>query len=444
MERVLRLLQAGDHRQALVRLWVLGSDGRLLREWERVQAARTKGLTDAMTQAVERMRHRLDKPGELALAVVQAAPLELMGALDEHVASTQARYNRAATAGRESLVRQENGRDCWLVPVVLQARRLASLNKQVGSLGTWVRRHVVLQTRTAHGLRVVLHVSRSALDESLAGLWLQQSPSLKVWIGHFDDGADVTWEKDRWRTRCVEPGDARQASLIASVQAAQDAGAHIMVLPEFTLDLDHRRALARLLRSAAPGSLALVVAGSFHEPVGETAFNTAPLYAANGRAVLTHRKLRVFGSPDQGAEDVSLGDSIQVLATPVGCMTVLICKDFMDADATVESLLTEVPVDWVLVPSFGDEKTIRAHKERAKALAVVKTGTSTVVAQTLNTAVPREGPPTECVRGFGHAAGRGKPEPQVGDAGGLVVFGLLPQPPASIGAGQRPALKRIK
>lgn len=275
-----------------------------------------------------------------------------------------------------------------------------------------------------------------------------QESALKVWIGHFNDVADVQWARSgigNWRTTGVEPKAVREQSLLTAVDCAADAGANIIVFPEFTLDLEQRQVLRRHPRAA----LLMVVAGSFHEAEGAMTFNTAPLYSGDtGEVLLTHRKLRIFGDliqgENHGAEQVDLGDAIHVLVTPIGCMTVLICKDFLDVHASVESLLTEVPVDWVLVPSFGDERTIHAHRAKAKTLAIVKTGTHTVIAQTQNTAIKPVPPPTECVRGFGHAAGCDKPEPQVGEAGGLVTFALSQQLAVEKPKPTSPSLTRIK
>lgn len=443
MKRVEQLLQKHDYRQALVRLWVLGSEGPRLNDWER-----NRGNDRIFAARISQFRTELEHPESISAQRIEAAPLALIRALDEHVAGGDVgTYNRASRGGRETLARQENGMGYWLVPVVLATRRLAKLNKQVGNLGAWFHRHVVLPCTSAHGLRVTFSLSQSAVDDALARLWEQEHPAIKVWIGHFNDVAEVKWAHNQignLRMTRVEPQEVRNASLLATLKTAADAGAHIVVFPEFTLDLDQRRFLIKHLRDNSIPSLVLLVAGSFHEPVGDKVFNTAPLYSAAGRTVFTHRKLRLYGDLNKGAEDVSVGDSIHILATPVGCLTVLICKDFMDAHATVESLLTEVPVDWALVPSFGDESTIRAHKARAKALAVVRVGTHTVVAQTLNTAVKPVQPPMECVRGFGHAAGRTEPEPQVSENGGLVSFVLAQQLPPVLPKHQRPGLTRIK
>ncbi len=443
MQRVTQLLETHDHKQALVRLWVLGSNGQLLNHWEQARGTE-KALAD------ERLQFLADLQSQVALSLdrIAAAPLALIRALDDFVAHTSSPYNTASRLGSETLTRVEDGKGYWLVPVVLQARRAAALNKQVGNLSAWFHRHAVLPAQTAHGLSVKVSVSQSSVAEGLIKLWSEPQPALKVWIGHFNDGADVDWTRNEfgnWRTQKVAPQAVRNASLVAAVSSAAEAGANIIVFPEFTLDMAQRAVLVRHLCRNPASSLLMVVAGSFHEVVGGQAFNTAPVYSGDvGEVLLTHRKLRIFGDLDHGAEQVSVGDQVHVLVTPVGCMTVLICKDFLDAHPSVESLLTEVPVDWVLVPSFGDEKTIRAHKDRAKALAIVKTGTHTLVAQTQNTAMKPVQPPTECVRGFGHAAGRKESEPQVGEEGGLVIFELLDQQAAALQKAKKPSLKRIK
>lgn len=431
MERVAQLLQDRDYRQALVRLWVLGSHGPCLNQWER-----DRGQDQIMARNRAQLFNTLQADEAPPLARIQSAPLALIGALEDVIAELRPSHLRARSGASRAQPLQEHGKDYWLVPVLLSARRKASLARQVGNLGLWFRRHVVLPAVTPQGVRVEVSKSRSAVDEALASVWLEADPALKVWIGHFDDAADVKWsratsEVGNWRTLHVAPQDQRRASMLAAVSQAAKAGAHIIVFPEFTLDLDHRKALVRhlqSLRGQPKSSLILVVAGSFHEPVDGDVFNTAPVYNAAGRTVLTHRKLRLFGDLEAGAEDAAVGDSLHVLATPIGCMTVLICKDFMDSHPSVASLLTEVPVDWALVPSYGEERTIHAHRKRCKDLAL-QVGTHSVVAQTLNTALAKGIAPKECVRGFGHGAGKKEPEPQVGEAGGLVSFSLTLQPP---------------
>ena len=435
MDRVAQLLDTAreDHsyRQALVRLWLLACQDPQLNAWEQQANERTMG------PQVQAFMEQLQDGVPVELARIQAHPLALIRALDDYLASTRlpSRQNTPDTY-------DEGGARHWLVPVTLDARRHASMNLQPARLARWFHRHAVLPSRTVHGIEVVCLPTRAQLDSCLEELAGQTHGQLKVWVAHFDDGSDVVWDQNaspigNWRSQSVADHATRQASMLQALAQAEQAGAHIVVFPEFTLDLQHRKQLAAHLRQN-PGGLQLVVAGAFHEPTQENtamAYNTAPVLNANGRQLFTHRKLRLFGRSDVGAEFAEVGNRLHVLVSPVGCMTVLICKDFLDEDPRVNNLLAEVPVDWVWVPSYGDETTLRLHKKRAKTLAQVSTGSSCAVAQTQNTAMKQPGQTSSLLPGFGHAAGQAQPC-DVPATGGLVAFALTQQPP--------PGLRRIK
>lgn len=337
----------------------------------------------------------------------------------------------------------------------LNNRRKAALAQQPGNLIHWVHHHCVLPTETPHGIKVALQFTQSSVDDKLHALWSAGKPQLKVWIAHFDDQAALKGSTHQsavgdWQATHIEPSQVRLASLQSSIDQAQVAGAHVIVFPELTVDLAQRALLIKRLRQQPGGSLVLMQVGSFHETVpaeGKT-FNTAPLVNAQGRELLVHRKLRPFSkvAPGEDAvtEDISLGDTIHVLATPVGLLTILICKDFLDDHPSVLSLLSDVPVEWVLVPSFGDEKTIRKHKERAKAQGLVRTGSHIALAQIFNNLDDPARQPSECVRGFGHIGGNSSPESQVPENGGLVVFPLQREVSPQAAKPNRPDLRRIK
>ena len=62
---------------------------------------------------------------------------------------------------------------------------------------------------------------------------------------------------------------------------------------------------------------------------------------------------------------------VVLLETPLGLVGVAICKDFSDKGSSlVRTLWESLSPDWLLVPSMGDEETLRLHepcaKERAK------------------------------------------------------------------------------
>ena len=446
MQRIASLLDpknpAYSLRRALVRLWVLASDPVRLNSWE--QASNEASIAPQIPILLS----QLDSDVPIDIQLIETQPLALIRALDDYLSgTTQARSRFTFNPGIFSA--QEEGKDYWLVPVHLAARRQAVIHRQPARLARWFHRHAVLPAVTKHNVEVKVRRSRSMLDKVLHQLSTEPDAMLKVWLAHFTDGADVEWDTSlspvgNWRTRCVAPSETRLASMLQALKMANEAGAHVVVFPEFSLDLQHRTQLAQFLRQN-PSAIQMVVAGAFHEPerpdAPELAYNTAPVLTGNGMQLFAHRKLSLFGKADFGAEFAQMGNQLHVLLTPIGCMTVLICKDFMDIDPRVDNLLAEVPVDWIWVPSYGNETTLKAHKKRAKELATVTVGTSSAVANTQNTASKTAGLAQDLLPGFGHAGGKDRSQ-DMGHAGGLVLFSLAKQvPPPESG---RPAIRRIK
>lgn len=446
MERITKLLDPHDegysYRKALVRLWKLASDDQVLNNWEQRENEQT------ISSRVDDFLTQLQSEEAIDLEAIRAHPLALIRALDDYLASTRPITSQSTAANQSFYKFEEDGQGYWLVPVTLSARRRATMNRQSVRLARWFHHHAALPARTAHNIEVTCEPSRSALHTCLEQLASQSNGELNAWIAHFDDDADVVWDTSsspvgNWRTVTVEPHAVRHASMLETLSAANQAGAQVVVFPEFTLDLQHRDQLAAYLRQN-PSGLQLVVAGAFHEPEQaadfSVAYNSAPVFTGSGRKLFAHRKLRLFGRNDVGAEFAHVGNRLHVLITPIGCMTVLICKDFLDEDERVNTLLAEVPVDWVWVPSYGDDTTLKAHKARARRLATVTTGTSCAVAQTQNTAM-KNGETQALLPGFGHAAGETTAR-DVPSKGGLVKFGLEKQPtPAKRPS---PKLKRVK
>ncbi len=262
--------------------------------------------------------------------------------------------------------------------------------------------------------------------------------SIKIWIGHFADGADVRWDQPRpikksCRTTEVTHSPTRITSLLDQLERAKNAGANFIVFPEFALDIAQRKIVAQWLKNNECPQLLYTVPGSFHEPdavdSGMTPpkyFNTAPLFDPEGNVIFTHQKLQLFGK-DGLVENISIGNTLHVLATPVGCLTVLICKDFMDEAARVANLLQHVLVDWVLVPSFGNETTIKGHQARARKLAKVVSGTNSAVANAQNTAMNEN---AKFLPGFAHRSQEDKPK-NVSETGEMIKFFLPNRPPNS-------------
>jgi hypothetical protein len=447
VEQVAKLLDTKNEefsaRRALVCLWHLASNNQLLNHWE--QNANENTIHPHYLDFLSHLQDEVP----ITLDAINEQPLALIRALDDYVASIGPLDSQTTTASTSSYVYDVHGKSYWLVPVPLAARRQAAMNRQPARLARWFHHHAAFPARTAQGIDVTAKLSRSSLETALQNLSDQRNGQLKAWIAHFDDGADVIWDRQlspigNWRTLSVQPHHARQHSVHKALASAAQAEALVVVFPEFTLDLQHRKQVAEYLRQH-PSSIQIVVAGSFHQPEDATtpavAYNTAPVFTGNGKELFVHRKLRLFGRADVGAEFAEVGNHLHVLVTPIGCMTVLICKDFMDEDPQVDNLLAEIPVDWVWVPSYGDETTLKGHKERARRLATITTGTSCAIAQTQNTAMKQAGQVQALLPGFGHPAGS-KTACDVSDHGGVVQFGLARQ--STLSKPNRPALKRVK
>lgn len=423
-------------REALVRLWVMSLDSVRLNHWEQSENEKT---VSENKRAFEKAHSREQR---MALSQLRAAPLALIRALDDILAvhAPQARgFSNTDAVFAYDLM----GTEYWLVPVPLAARHKAHTAQQAMRQSRWFHHHAVFPRRTAHGYEVRLQASRSELDERLTSILGQPSPGLGVWIAHFCDGADVVWDQNsspvgNWRTVRVSDHAIRARSICATLKKCMEQSAQVVVFPEFTIDLEQRKTVREFLQSQATGSGPLiVVAGSFHAPVtdaasGNTYFNTAPVYGPGGRELFAHRKLRLFGEARVGSEHAEVGNQLDILLTPIGCMTVLICKDFCDDAPCVSGLLTEVPVDWVFVPSYGNRATLSLHKKKASQLARVTPGTSVAVAQTRNTAMDPKG---RALTGFAHPAGQEKCV-RVTRKGGMVTLPLAVQ--------QRPRLSVVR
>jgi hypothetical protein len=454
MERVAQLLDPSakgfSPRQALLRLWVLAADQVRLNRWEQ---GRDKAGFD---ERVERFLQALSDEEAIPANDIEAQPLALIRALDDWLATMARPAGRGLAVGNPATSLVEDGRGWWLVPLAQAQPRRTAIGVQVTQHALWFRRHVAIPCQTQQGLDLTLKSSSGRLDEALAGLGRVADSTLRVWLAHFDDGADVVWTRaigpaGNWRTLSVQPSGQRTESILSALREADACGALVVVFPEFTVDLQQRQAIVDQLSSQPVGSVQLVVAGSFHEPTNPDepliAFNTAPVLACNGAEVFKHSKLRLFGNEHDGAECAEIGNRLDVLLTPVGCMTVMICKDYMDADDRVHAALHQVPVDWIWVPSYGNETTLKAHKARAKHLAQVQVGLSTAVAQTQNTAMKAPGVEQALLPGFGHGAGTERAM-DVGTQGGVVAFSAnpwaTPAPDGSAAASARRTLKRVK
>jgi hypothetical protein len=393
-----------------------------LGRWEQ---ARTPGQHVAKVKSWLKRLQQGKRPTPIQL---QAEPLAMLSALDELVA-----LSRAPRFTNSPLVAQ--GRAWWLVPVSAAWRGQARMRRQVGQLRHHLRHHEVIPVEvgvTTAPIQTRCVVPSGELAAALGELRQGSAKELRAWIAHFDDRCAVQWHAPRAAGRVVavgiEPAEQRDTSWQHNLQAAIDGEAFAWLAPELGLTGEQQQELIdALLVSSAEIKPRLVAPGSWHRMCEGGHANLATLHNGfTGEPLFTHRKLRCFGNygaegqPDH-AEGVLPGHEVFLLVTPIGNWTLLICKDFIDADASVSGLLQQLGADWVLVPSYGDDNTQVLQHRRAESLCRIEVGCHALVATLRN----RKANDTSSshLPGFWHPAGA-KTANGVGEQGGMVLVPL--------------------
>jgi len=419
-------IERGDWALALVELFALATSARL-RDWE----IANRGIPAVRIEQVMAELERLpDVPPQPGIALLQA--------LDR-----LAKRERLAIRQPPKPISTHAGTAYWLIASGSEEPRPCSLARQSANLAHWLVHHTVVPERVG-AVRVVVRAAQGSLGQRLSKLAAEPSAQMPIWIGHFDDNAKVQWDEARRRdghfvAEEIQPTATRGASLRATLDAAWVASALVLVLPELGITVEQRRHLTRRLAVEPGGAPLLCVAGSFHEHINGKVFNCAPLIdGTTGETLFSHRKLRPYGNSEgantpESSEAIHLGDTVHLLISDAGSFTVLICKDHIDSHPDVATLMQTVAPHWLLVPSYGGNKTLDAHLDRARRLCEIEVGCHVVVANIRNLGL-EDGP---VLPGFGHAAGCHDPM-RIESSGGLVRFDIPGKPPG------RPALKRIR
>lgn len=160
----------------------------------------------------------------------------------------------------------------------------------------------------------------------------------------------------------IQGSDELESCLDSVLDAAAEAGVHLILLPELTIDTKARECLQRALRvrSRRPSSLYGVVAGSFHvwdselppdgaiepSPINETLFldhTGAPIstHCKKGRFRVPAAALKSLPALFPGGasdphpeifENIRYGTELKILDTSLGRLALLICADAIFAD----------------------------------------------------------------------------------------------------------------
>jgi predicted amidohydrolase len=334
-----------------------------------------------MEQGLDRVRcQREAEEALLALAdgrrPAAVHPAALLRALDEHLA--------LEVSGQDPWVQQigcpghSPGR-FWITPRP-EGWRSRFSQSQPGHREFWMRRHQVVPVEhRGIALRV------QGVDPRLASA-LNESP-LPFIAGGFCDSVLPAWnEASPYRCRDLAQAEIRRLAVEDLLEVAVEAGARVVVLPELTVDGTVRSSLREWLReNHARHSIALLVAGSFHEdgPEGGRGWNVAHIFDAWGDELFCHVKLRPMRAMPGGEtadEDIDSGTEARLLRAPFGLVGVAICLDFCEeGDTPVTDLWRTAGPALMLVPSMAADAANNAHRREAERLAR-QHGTAVVVA----------------------------------------------------------------
>ena len=170
--------------------------------------------------------------------------------------------------------------------------------------------------------------------------------------------------------------------LMAQVNQALDARCHFLVWPELSVSELHQNAIERALASSAllkESPLQLVIAGTRHVAARGGTVNRARILLGTGEPVSAYYdKLKPFVAKTGAEEGIVPGESVLILVTELGLASIGICKDFCDEAAT--NVFEALPVDVFLVPSLGNDQTMKGHQDVAKWISV-RHGAVTFVVQ---------------------------------------------------------------
>lgn len=187
--------------------------------------------------------------------------------------------------------------------------------------------------------------------------------------------ADLTFEEASgpgvFRITGVDGPDLA-ARIHEACWAAHTEDYRAAIFPELTIDPERRDYIGELLgekpwnddpEQATVGAPSIVVAGSWHDPVEDGYANVATVFDGHGDVLLRYHKRFAYKDDKGRFEDIIPGEAFPILVLADGLHAFGICLDF--CHRCFDTPYGELDVDFVLVPSCGDDKTMASHLETA-------------------------------------------------------------------------------
>lgn len=262
--------------------------------------------------------------------------------------------------------------------------RQPSIQGQMGGhLRNWVAHHWVIPEKL-YGYSVEIVRPTQFLISKFEAL-RQRRELLRVAIYHFEEGVEIVWHENllpHLQAVGLKEPEKQWNRVERLLERALQQRVHVLVLPELTVTPALRRNIQHwLVKHLGRHSLLLVLPGSFHEADSSRpseVFNRTQLLDSTGQVVMDHSKITSFGRIES-FEHIRLGKRISLLPLPIGLMATPICLDFCQSDHPIREIWKALGPEWLLVPAYGNQSSVNAHRAAAKDLKISH-GSRTVLA----------------------------------------------------------------
>jgi len=186
--------------------------------------------------------------------------------------------------------------------------------------------------------------------------------------------------------RCAQLAEINREA----VKAAHKDGCSIAVFPELTVDQASLKSIIDDLETkpwlqdedddVSISGPTLVVAGSWHYEDSGVYYNIATVLDGNGECLLRHSKRLPYRESSTGRlERIAVGKELAVLVLEEGLFGFGVCLDYCHEG--YDTPYGALDVDFVLVPSCGNQTTMEGHVARAAQLGIRRKMRAFVVQQ---------------------------------------------------------------
>ncbi|WP_371325233.1 hypothetical protein VX159_06880 [Dechloromonas sp. ZY10] len=365
METVCQLINQQEYRTALVRLWHLAQQsysqgGTQLDEWSRKPSR--MAVSDRIKAHFETGKELLE------LIDLLARPTDVIEALDRLLAAPKRKKIAVIPIAIESATY-----------FLVQGSPHGGVEQtQAVRFGNYISHHQVIPEQLEKGVSARVHNLAEKAPTANAALKKQLKPktaTLCAALGYFMDQHQITWstkETHHGREIGFATGTMGEKERFAEAQkqilAAEKRSVQLLIFPELTLSCAVQKDIADWLleryETGNPCTIPLIVLGSFHLHCQSQPRNRCHLLqGTNGRSILVHDK---FSPASIGGftEDFTPGQFASLLQTPIGNLSMAICKDCVNDYKTI--WLDQLCPDWLLIPSLSDK--VHLHQQTTREL----------------------------------------------------------------------------